>query len=461
MIPSSDELPTLLFAAGILALALVLLHQRPRAVATTWLLVICFVPWWTGLPSFTFLPFAVLVTFFALVCLLPTLPSRPTFMDWAALAFFAVCLLPTVVGGGSQAATFGVVAVWGPAFVLGRLTGERVDARWLYGCVGVILTVVAAFAVVEFITATNPFVSIRQFAGPTYGLWSELLQRGGRPRVEAAFGHPIALGSSLALGIPLVLASRFRLSARLGCALLMIIACVLTFSRTGILCAVIGLALSLLFMRGGLTAAARATVATVMIALALVIVPFATQTFETAGSEATRSSDYRGQLLGLIPDMSVVGTSASAQRSADGTLRFGRFASIDSQLILLGLTYGLLALLLAAGILTFVTGVVVSGRSRPATVAIAAQIPSLATVALITQYAVFFWFMVGFAVAAQATRDTPPRDADAVPSRDVRPQLARTPTMAHAGDLHSHVTIEATALLRPPPIPGVGRRRMG
>jgi hypothetical protein len=57
--------------------------------------------------------------------------------------------------------------------------------------------------------------------------------------------------------------------------------------------------------------------------------------------------------------------------------------------------------------------VVISGRGSPAAVAVLSQIPALATVALITQYAQFLWFVAGVAVAACSV-ETPRRRADEI-----------------------------------------------
>lgn len=57
-----------------------------------------------------------------------------------------------------------------------------------------------------------------------------------------------------------------------------------------------------------------------------------------------------------------------------------------------------LALLLVGIYLVF------TRQAAPATIAVVAQIPNLLTVALITQYQIFFWFMVGLAVYSQAAR---------------------------------------------------------
>ena len=44
---------------------------------------------------------------------------------------------------------------------------------------------------------------------------------------------------------------------------------------------------------------------------------------------------------------------------------------------------------------------VLRGKATAATIAVVAQIPAFATVALITQYAIFAWFVIGVAATSQ------------------------------------------------------------
>jgi hypothetical protein len=219
-------------------------------------------------------------------------------------------------------------------------------------------------------------------------------------------------------------------------------AAAVTFSRTGMLCAALGLGLSIVFMREGLAARARVAATAAVVVLAAVIVPMVSGTFAAAGSEATNSAGYREQLLTLVPEMNLVGLSDAAQRLSDGTVWFGQFHSIDSQLILLGLTYGSIALIGALLLLAAAVACVLLGKATAPSIAVAAQIPSLATVALITQYSAFFWFVAGLAVATQANRLAP--EARHVPSpsgrvKEVKLLARRQLTLARVGDRRSPV----------------------
>ena len=236
MLSVLDAFPKAVFAVGFLLLSFILLRERPRALAAVWVLVICFVPWWTGLnphaalPSLPslFFPAASLISLFALLCLQPAVLSRWNMLDWLVMALGAALLLPSLVGGSTTASTFGLLGVWAPAYLVGRSLGGRLDVRWIYGLIAVAFTAVSALAVVEFVLTWNPFQQFRLGAGPSYSLWSESLSRGGQVRAEGAFGHPIALGSSVALAIPMTLASRFSLRFRVVAVMLMLAATAVT-----------------------------------------------------------------------------------------------------------------------------------------------------------------------------------------------------------------------------------------
>jgi hypothetical protein len=122
--------------------------------------------------------------------------------------------------------------------------------------------------------------------------------------------------------------------------------------------------------------------------------------------------------------------AGSAQKNSTGQVYFGNFRSIDSQLILTGLSSGLIALAVVVVALGAGIVLVVTRRATPATIAVVAQIPALATVALITQYSVFLWVAVGLAATTQHVR---PATAEAnllVSSDRYRP--ARPPVVTTA-----------------------------
>jgi hypothetical protein len=83
-----------------------------------------------------------------------------------------------------------------------------------------------------------------------------------------------------------------------------------------------------------------------------------------------------------------------------GETYYGTFQSIDSELVLTGLRFGSLPLLVVIAAIVACVLSLLRGRATPASVAVAAQVPAFATVALITQYGFLMWFLAGLAVTA-------------------------------------------------------------
>lgn len=401
----------LLLAGGLGTLAYLVLHQNPRIAAVLWSTVICFVPVWMGVNiHFGFAP-AVLVGFLILVSLPPV---RGTLLK-ADLLFAAVgllALLPTAVGGTSAFATFPLLTEIILGYLVGRMLATRIGPDRVIGCLTVALTVAAALAVAEFLLGWNPFVLLNSHT-PLYSEWGDLQERGGILRAEGAFGHSIALGGSLAMAVPWALTRPWRVRSRLLATAVLLLGTVVTFSRAGLICAVLGLLLSVVFLQRHLPTRLRVGVVSIVLVGAAALLPRVAGVFDEAGSEAGESAGYRTRLLSLIPHMTTVGVSPQLHEGADGTRRIDGFRSIDNALLLFGLRYGWLPLALVLVGLLVVIIAVLAGHGTPPAVALAAQIPALATVALITQYGILLTFLVGLTVATydpavRRQREPPP-----------------------------------------------------
>lgn len=401
------SLLVLLGVAGV-AIVFVVLRRSAKWALGIWLAVICFVPVWIGfnlgVSGNLYVPIASGIALIVIVTLIPGGRFRFTLADGLVLLLVVVSAVATAVTNSSVALSFllSLTIYFVVGYVLGRLAPHRIDLHWIYGAVGVIFTVVAVLAIVESISGRNLFVNLHA-ANPQFTLWSALQYRGGALRAEGAFGHSIALGCSLAIAIPLTLASRLPSWVRTLMVLIMLVATTLTFSRVGILGAILGLALSILFLRDGLTRRMRMVLATGGATAMLVLFPVIGAVLTAAGSEASGSAAYRGDLLSLIDQMKPIGVANSARKSADGQIYFGNFRSIDSQLILTGLSGGTIVLAAIVVALLAAIVLVLAGKGSAATIAIVAQIPAFATVALITQYSIFVWFIIGLAVTSQLT----------------------------------------------------------
>jgi hypothetical protein len=433
-----------LLLAGVALLAgillLLLLRRMPRLAVALWLASLCLAPIWAGVSlAGYYLPPATLMALVVIVAALPVTGFRVSPLDLVVVLTAAAGVAGVLVGGGAGVAvpalvTFLTYALGG--YLLGRLVVHRVGTAHLHAAVAVAFTVVAALAIVEFVLTWNPFVLIPG-SGSLRETWATLQIRGGVVRAEGAFGHSIALGCSLAVAIPLTLAARFPLPVRLAMTTVLLLGTVVTFSRVGMLTALLGLVLSIVFLRDAIPLRVRVAVSVGVVAVVAAVAPFVQTVFEDAGTEATNSSDYRGDLYTLIPGMRIIGPAASAQRLTDGRVFYGDFRSIDSQLILTGLTSGLLVAGAALVALAVGVGLVLRGRATPATIALVAQIPALATVALITQYATLVWFLAGVAATSQILRReaapaSPPDPvaAAADTNTDDRPDPARTTALA-------------------------------
>jgi hypothetical protein len=401
---SVDHLTLVALAAGIAALLWVALRRSPRLALVFFLGVVCFVPYWYGITVKVYFPPACLAGLVVVAALAAGTSWRLTWADWAVGLFLLLCVAPVLVGAGNRSTVFVAVLQWGLGFVVGRVLGQRVALSWLSRCVVVVFSIVAVGAIAEFLLHWNPFIELSR-PNALFQTWGTLQERGGITRSEWAFGHSISLGATLALSVPIVMSTKLAPWLRVVLTLVVFGGVVASFSRTSIVSASLGLVLSLLFLRNGVPPRLKWGLVAAVSVLALVLAPKVAGVFSAAGDEATGSANYRLALTALLPDMSVLGVSPSAHRNSAGDLLFGRFHSIDSALLLLGLTYGLLAMGVVVAL--FIAGIttVLRGAAVPATVAVVAQLPTVMTVALITQYGMALWFFTGLAVSSQALRE--------------------------------------------------------
>ena len=410
-----DVLPVFGVAVVLLALAVVVMTRAPRLAFAGWLVALCFVPVWAGITLKVDLEPHVIASVGLVAGLLPVVargggrtPGRLTWGDGLFVGFVLAALVPVVAGTVTFSDVFVLLVQWTAAFLAGRLVGYRVPLRWIYGAIAVAFTVVAGLAVVEFLASWNPFLHIPGNAG-LRAVWAVIQDRGGRPRAEGAFGHSIALGASLAMAVPIALAAPFRTVVRLGMVVLMLAAVVVTFSRIGLITAVTGAVLAVLFLSHELPRRVRVAVTVGLVGVGVGCASLVSTVFAAAGTEASNSADYRLQLLDLVPALRPFGWASTTYRLATGQTIFanvpstdGTLHSIDNALLLLGLSYGWVPLLFVLALLVSAVCCLVSGRVSAPTLAVVAQIPAFATVALITQYSTFTWFVAGLAVFSQS-----------------------------------------------------------
>ena len=377
-----------------------LARRVPRVGVILWFVSVCFAPYWVGVGIGPYWPPTTIIGLLLIFSVTKLRAPRLTAWDFGVFAFGTLAFVAYAIDVITLAEMFVVLAVWVVAFVGGRVIVGRVSLSWIYATVAVCFTIVAILAIIEFLTGHNFFADFK-VSNSAYASWAPPQYRGGALRAEGAFGHSIALGASIALALPLVMASPFRVWIRTVMVLLMMAAVVVTFSRGGMVCAVLAIVLSILFLREEVPRKLKAALIVCGGIAAVGLYSLVITVFTAAGSEATNSATYRGDLTTLISQFNLLGLTNVYQKNAQGEVFFGNFHSIDSALILLGLTYGMIALAIIIVILIGASVAVVRRRATPATVAIVAQIPAFATVALITQYGAFVWFIGGLAVSTQ------------------------------------------------------------
>ncbi len=439
-LPSADEVLPLLVVGLLAIVATLVLRPRPRLAVVAWLCSVAFVPYWLGPTVKAYLPPASAVACFLLVVYLPWRHVRPHPGDLVPVVLVALFAAASLAHATTLSVVFAVTVEWLTAYLLARVLGSVAGISWIYAAIGVVMAGVAVLALIEAATAQNFFVQLAR-DNTQYAVWGPLQLRGGQLRVEGAFGHSIALGVSLALAIPLTLGSRLTPRWKAVIVGLLFLASILTFSRLAMLCGVLGLVLAALFLRSALTTRQRVGIVAGLSAAVVVLLPSVLEVFSRAGTEASDSSAYRLDLISLLGSMNPVGLGSTYQRSPTGDVSFGSFSSVDSQLILLGLTQGYVALVVVLLALAAAVALVVVGRATAATIAVVALIPAFATVALITQFAALAWFVIGLAVTSQQLRAARssaggvggPGDPDDTDDLDPRPESVSTLQYAHKG----------------------------
>lgn len=399
--PAAGEIDSMTFLLLLAALGLALavaVRARPQWGLVALVVMLCFVPPWLGVTLKVFLTPLTLVAVVMVVALWrgDHIPLR-TF-DGAMTLVVGAVVICFIAGYIDLVQTFAVVVGWGIPYLAGRIAGARIDADFVATCIALFFGVVAVLAIVEFVTSENLF-SVLHAGNDSYARWSGEQVRGGVVRAEGAFGHSIALGGSLALAVPFVWTSKVPEALKAVILLLVGTASVLTISRIGMGCSALAIALCLTALRNSVSKRFWAwTVAFLVVGVAFAV-PFTSGVFSDAGQEAEGSAEYRGRITALIPAMSWIGQSASSSRDASGTTTYGSFESIDSAMILVGLNIGILPLLVLLGGAIGAIVALVRGYRSAALISVIAVIPGLTSVAFITQFTTFFWFVVGLAVA--------------------------------------------------------------
>ena len=414
-----DQLMKLAFAVVLFVLGFLVLRRWPKLAIVSWVLVIALVPVWIGLTVKAYFPAASVISLMVGLSLLPTIRRMGwSIVDGFLIAIVVIVMLELFFGRTTLSAAFDLTTAWAASYVVGRLITRRVAVDFVYRLVAIVFTVVAALAIVEFVTRDNLFIDYLANNTSLFATWGTLQPRGGVLRAEGAFGHSIALGSSLGIAVSLTLGSSLRAAVKLPMVLLMSAAAVLTFSRTGMFTCALAIVLACLFQRENLARAFRIGALLVTGIAGYLAFTLIQDVFLESGNEAQNSALYRSQLLDLANSMSPFGLSSEFRISASRQVSIGDFGSIDNALLLFGLIYGWVPLVLILATLLAAIGYTLRRRATPAVLAVVAQLPAMVTVALITQYANMLWFAVGLAVATQVAANRARRTTQLTPALD-------------------------------------------
>lgn len=396
---------TSLLLAGIVlcagAIGILVLRASPRGTVVIWTLSLFFVPVWVGVVAGPGWALTTLVTVAAIFA--SARDVRLTAVDGLVAAFALLVLVLFALKSATLSAVVIALSQWIVPYIWGRLVLARVSVLFVARAIAVAATAAAVLAIVEFATGHNAFIAL---PGPgADGIWRDLQYRGSFLRAEGAFGHSIALGASLAMSIPFIIASRWRTPVVLMALGVVLAGIAVTLSRIGLVAAAIALGVGVLLMPG-IRVRVRVLVGAGAAAAAALILPFVQDVFVEAGGGAADSAAYRGSLLSLLPEVQLLGAAGDwSERTVDGVY-LGTFAkSVDNALLLIGLRFGWVPMLLVVAVFAVIALGLLTGRANPATVAAVSQLPALFTVAFITQWGMLVWFVVGLAVAWSAAED--------------------------------------------------------
>lgn len=382
-------------AVGVVGLFL-LFRWSPRWGVALWVMTMFFTPIWTKVTIA-----GLGITAMIGVTIIAIAASYGGRIPWSHVDTIVLLLLVTLLFarfyGGSISGHFeDVMLMWLIPFLWGRRILAHVSLSWLAVCIAAAAAVAAVLALYEFVTGHNFFLDL---PGASSSVWSDQRERAGLLRVEGAFGHSIALGGALSMAVPFILIARWPAWVRFAALAVTAVATTVTFSRLGLIGFAATVVLSLIFLAPRITAALRTTVWVTLGAALIAGIPLLLGFFTEAGTEAEGSAEYRVDLISLVNSMAVIGRSSAYRMLPTGVDYWGSFRSIDSAMILAGLQFGLVPLAIMLVLLVILV-VGMLRRPTPASIAVVAQIPAFATVALITQYASFVWFLGGLAVTA-------------------------------------------------------------
>ncbi len=385
-------------AACVGVLGILLFRASPKLTFVVWAVVLFFVPVWIGVSLGFFWSAITLLTAVAVLTSLSDIRLTAADLVMAVFALMATAIFAL------KATTLSAIVIalleWVLPYVWGRLVLARVTRSFVTRVIAVIVTVAAVLALLEFATGTNVFVMLPAMGHDLYATWGTLQVRADRLRVEGAWGHSIAMGAAFAMSAAFVIAVRWPVAVRLMALGLITAATVATISRLGMVTLAITIVLSVLLLPG-LDKAMRWSIVALAVVGAAVIIPFVGDVFSEAGDEASGSANYRSNLFSLVSQVQLFGSAGDWTGLTVGGEYLGAYArSVDNAFLVFALRFGWVpSILLMAGLVLAALTALRPGKASPPAIAVAAQIPAIFAVALITQAGSYLWFLAGLAIS--------------------------------------------------------------
>lgn len=388
--------------------------RHPAAFLTIHLAVVCFVPYWIGISvGGNFFPAALFSTLLLLSLALRVPWPRTDRLDVLLCITVAVALLSVILNLASLSQWLGVMLTWVVPFWLGRRFGLLLSVAEMSRILLPFAALLASWSMFELLFDWHPFVHLTGVGGPG-DVWASIQYRGGLPRSEGAFGTSIVLGNVLALIFPFVLVAKASMRTRLTVGAMVVGGILATFSRNALIAVAVALILASIQLRRGPSLARRVTTAVLATGLTLMMVGvYVSVTADFASDEIANSTQYRQGYLSLFDTLQPLGPASSLVEYAPGKFGYssldyigGVAKSIDSSAMLVALQFGWLpaVLLVALLLVVVVSALGPRGRLNPSMIAVAALVPSVLTVAMVTQLPYLYWLFLGIAVSTHRGR---------------------------------------------------------
>ncbi|MBO9625104.1 MAG: hypothetical protein J7484_01865 [Microbacterium sp.] len=385
-------------AACVGILGLLLFRASPKLTFVVWAVVLFFVPVWLGVTLGFFWSAITLLTLAAVLTSLSDIRLTAADLVMAVFALMATAIF--AVKATTLAATVIALLEWVLPYVWGRLVLARVSRSFVTTVIAVAVTVAAVIGLLEFASGTNVFVMLPAMSQDLYATWGTLQTRAGTLRIEGAWGHSIAMGAAFAMSSVFVIVARWPVLVRLLALGLLTAATVATISRIGMLTLAITIVLAVVLLPSLDKAMRWSLVALVAVGCAIVI-PFIGDVFSEAGDEAAGSANYRSNLFSLVSQVQLFGSAGDWTGLTVGGQYLGAYArSVDNAFLVFALRFGWVPsiVLMVALVLAALT-VLRPGKASPPGIAVAAQLPAIFAVALITQAGSYLWFLAGLAIS--------------------------------------------------------------